>query len=91
MLISRDSNKVGGHAFAVVGFTGDGFIVQNSWDPAWGYHGFAILTYEDSLTRIRLLAPYFREMTFIPSLPRCSGWNGPGKQRAERRISGPAI
>ena len=32
---------VGGHAFALVGYTADGFIVQNSWGPTWGYHGFA--------------------------------------------------
>ena len=40
-------DDVGGHAFAMVGYTADGFIVQNSWGPAWGYHGFAILPYED--------------------------------------------
>ena len=40
-------NDVGGHAFAIVGYTADGFIVQNSWGPTWGYHGFAILPYED--------------------------------------------
>src|SRR6266568_3756082 len=40
-------DDVGGHAFAIVGYTADGFIVQNSWGPTWGYHGFAILPYED--------------------------------------------
>lgn len=39
----------GGHAFALVGYTRDGFIVQNSWGPDWGYHGFGVLTYEDWL------------------------------------------
>lgn len=38
---------IGGHAFAIVGYTVDGFIIQNSWGGDWGYHGFAILTYED--------------------------------------------
>ncbi|OGQ94570.1 MAG: hypothetical protein A2521_05225 [Deltaproteobacteria bacterium RIFOXYD12_FULL_57_12] len=37
----------GGHAFAIVGFNEHGFIVQNSWSPAWGAHGFAILPYRD--------------------------------------------
>ena len=37
----------GGHAFALVGYTPDGFILQNSWGPGWGYHGFAVLTYDD--------------------------------------------
>jgi Papain family cysteine protease len=40
-------DDVGGHAFALVGYTADGFIVQNSWGPTWGYQGFAILPYED--------------------------------------------
>jgi len=37
----------GGHAFALVGYTDLGFIVQNSWGPKWGTKGFAILTYPD--------------------------------------------
>jgi hypothetical protein len=36
-----------GHAFALVGYNEEGFIVQNSWGPTWGYHGFAILPYSD--------------------------------------------
>ena len=37
----------GGHAFALVGYTEMGFIVQNSWGPSWGTNGFAVLTYPD--------------------------------------------
>jgi hypothetical protein len=37
----------GGHAFALVGYTRHGFIVQNSWNTDWGTDGFALLTYED--------------------------------------------
>lgn len=37
----------GGHAFAMVGYTPDGFIVQNSWAHDWGFNGFAIVTYPD--------------------------------------------
>jgi hypothetical protein len=40
----------GGHAFALVGYDDEGFIVQNSWGPDWGFHGFARLTYADWLT-----------------------------------------
>lgn len=47
VVIPQTKKKVGGHAFAIVGYTEDGFIVQNSWGPQWGYHGFAILAYED--------------------------------------------
>ena len=46
-LIPFDPKPVGGHAFALIGYTEDGFILQNSWGPAWGYHGFAILGYDD--------------------------------------------
>lgn len=40
----------GGHAFALVGYERRGFIVQNSWGGRWGFHGFAILGYDDWLT-----------------------------------------
>lgn len=39
----------GGHAFAIVGYTPDGFIIQNSWGSDWGSEGLAILSYEDWL------------------------------------------
>ncbi len=39
----------GGHAFAIVGYTRAGFIIQNSWDTNWGNGGRAVLTYEDWL------------------------------------------
>ncbi|HET7792912.1 MAG TPA: C1 family peptidase [Rhizobacter sp.] len=38
-----------GHAFAIVGYNERGFLVQNSWGPEWGSHGYAILTYDDWL------------------------------------------
>jgi hypothetical protein len=37
----------GGHAFAIVGYTAEGFVVQNSWGTGWGTRGLAVLTYED--------------------------------------------
>jgi hypothetical protein len=37
----------GGHAFVIVGYTAEGFIIQNSWGARWGAGGLAILTYED--------------------------------------------
>jgi Papain family cysteine protease len=39
--------EFGGHAFAIVGYTSAGFIVQNSWGPDWGFNGFALLPYDD--------------------------------------------
>jgi len=46
-IIERKGRADGGHAIAIVGYTGDGFIIQNSWGKTWGYQGFAILPYED--------------------------------------------
>jgi len=37
----------GGHAFIIVGYNSQGFIIQNSWDTEWGTGGLALLTYED--------------------------------------------
>src|SRR5919108_77830 len=41
------AKEAGGHAFAMVGYNADGFIIQNSWGPDWGFRGFAVLTYAD--------------------------------------------
>jgi hypothetical protein len=46
-IIEPRRGDTGGHAFAIVGYTPQGFIVQNSWGPDWGYHGFAIVSYHD--------------------------------------------
>lgn len=42
-------SKIGGHAFALVGFNTHGFILQNSWSKNWGRGGFAIIGYADWL------------------------------------------
>ena len=39
----------GGHAFAIVGYNIEGFIIHNSWDEKWGTAGRALLTYDDWL------------------------------------------
>lgn len=46
-VIIRSGRASSGHAVALVGYTADGFIVQNSWGQAWGEQGFALLPYED--------------------------------------------
>lgn len=51
----RDAPEDLGHAFAILGYTDRGLLVQNSWGPRWGgieidgkrRGGFAIWTYED--------------------------------------------
>jgi len=45
----KASPSDGGHAFAIVGYNQDGFIVQNSWGTGWGTKGRAVLQYEDWL------------------------------------------
>jgi Papain family cysteine protease len=41
--------RLGGHAFALVGYNHYGFLVQNSWGEEWGKGGYATLSYEDWL------------------------------------------
>ena len=44
---------IGGHAFAIVGYTEEGFWVQNSWGPGWGRNGVALWSYEDWQENVR--------------------------------------
>ncbi len=46
-IIRRKLRADSGHAVAIVGYTRDGFIIQNSWGTGWGEGGFALLPYED--------------------------------------------
>ena len=46
-IIQRKGRAADGHAVAIVGYTKEGFIIQNSWGTSWGYKGFAVLPYED--------------------------------------------
>ena len=41
-----NENYVGNHAMILVGWTKDGFIMQNSWGEEYGNHGRAILPYD---------------------------------------------
>ncbi len=51
-----NASSGGGHAFAIIGYTEDGFLVQNSWGDTWGgfkddkgknHAGVALWRYED--------------------------------------------
>ncbi|EHK64117.1 hypothetical protein KYC_22286 [Achromobacter arsenitoxydans SY8] len=46
---SEHDTAIMGHAFVIVGYTQDGFLIQNSWGEEWGTHGMAVLTYDDWL------------------------------------------
>jgi hypothetical protein len=48
-VIERVGHASDGHAIAIVGYTSQGFIIQNSWGKSWGNEGFALLPYEDFL------------------------------------------
>jgi len=46
--IPATNNKIlGGHAFAIIGYNGRGFWIQNSWGREWGNNGTALWLYED--------------------------------------------
>jgi len=51
-VIARKGRASDGHAVALVGYTRDGFVVQNSWGKSWGSGGFALLPYEDFLMHV---------------------------------------
>lgn len=51
-VIQPAASREGGHAFCIVGYNGEGFLVQNSWGPAWGSKGIALWRYEDWLDNI---------------------------------------
>ena len=51
-VILRQGRAEGGHAVALVGYTAQGFIVQNSWNEGWGNGGFALLPYEDFMLHV---------------------------------------
>lgn len=44
--IPDDSDILGAHYVAAIGYTPDGIIIVNSWSPAWGDGGFAIISKE---------------------------------------------
>ena len=46
-VIPMEAHGIGGHAFALIGYNAQGFVVQNSWGTDWGYQGLAVLSYED--------------------------------------------
>ena len=51
-VIDAGGAPIGGHAFAIVGYTAKGFIVQNSWGANWASKGFAMWRYVDWIETI---------------------------------------
>lgn len=50
--LSCDPQGDFGHAFTLVGYTKEGWVVKNSWGSGWGYKGYGVLRfgYESNLT-----------------------------------------
>ena len=84
-----------GHAFAILGYTQEGFLVQNSWGPSWGgltyrkqrYRGLAIWSYADFDAHVWDLwvARRARPVESLQAL--ATGWmreGNAGTQRAEK-------
>ena len=77
-------SKVDGHAFALVGFNGQGFIVQNSWGADWGLGGFAVMSYGDWLANamdawvVALGVPGVVEGRVATGRERATGGRGSG-------------
>lgn len=98
--IPGHTKSLGGHAFAILGYTAHGFIIQNSWGSAWGWLGLAILPYEDWLshaidTWVFSLAPAKAPEPSVQKTPNffSLGLSGPGYQRKKSLTSSslPAI
>jgi len=68
------TESLGGHAFAIVGYTSDGFLVQNSWGKRWGKKGVALWYYEDWQENIR------DAWVFRMALPTPQIWHNPPNQ-----------
>lgn len=90
-LIKPSQNETGGHAFAIVGYMADGFIVQNSWGPDWGQKGFALWLYEDWLATVmdgwvfRLALPTAQIFNLQPSRAQLPGGAEEAKSPAPER------
>lgn len=86
-VIRRSGSADGGHAVAIVGYTPQGFVIQNSWGPDWGLDGFAFLPYEDFL--MHATDVWVAQMGVPVTLDLWAGDRGisnAGFQRASRAI-----
>ena len=87
--IKFKSTELGAHAFAVVGYTSEGFLVQNSWGAEWGKGGVALWTYEDWMDNV-IDAWVVQLALSTPQLySRRDSPNASGAMRASLRRSGP--
>lgn len=48
----KEADYIGAHAFVIVGYDKQGFIIQNSWGKSWGKKGLGYWRYEDWIENI---------------------------------------
>jgi hypothetical protein len=88
--IPFSEQPIGGHAFAIVGYNDEGFIVQNSWGNSWGHKGFGVWTYEDWVENImdgwafRMALPTPRIFGHVPRSALTGG--AEAQRRAPKRF-----
>ncbi len=82
-VIPFEKERMGGHAFAIVGYTAKGFWVQNSWSERWGKKGLGLWQYEDWLANL------MDAWVFSLALPTPQIWHLP--QDRERNRSGASL
>lgn len=58
------------HSVAVVGYNDNGFILMNSWGPAWNGDGCIVFPYEDWPLHIECFVPVLKREISVPSSPR---------------------
>ena len=80
--IAPGHGSLGGHAFAIVGYSSDGFWIQNSWGENWGRSGTALWTYEDWQLNVR------DAWVFQLALPTPQIWHLPSRSTAQAGKSG---
>lgn len=81
--IAHSTRSLGGHAFTIVGYDDEGFIIQNSWGPNWGnfdgadglghwnYHDWAETVIDAWVMRLAVPTPKAFELTHL--LARTTG------------------
>lgn len=94
--IEYSTRNLGGHAFVIVGYDADGFLVQNSWGTSWGgfsgakgvghwsYHDWAETIIDAWVLRLAVPTPSAFELTH--RVPRRAGTELPEtKKHSPRR------
>lgn len=95
--IQYTTRALGGHAFAIVGYDEDGFIIQNSWGTKWGnfagidgiahwsYHDWAETVIDAWVMRLAVPTPKAFELTHRVARPAGAAEPNESRKHAPRR------